>query len=115
MDYYNDHDPSCIAWMRELMADGLIPEGKIDERDIRTITAADLVGFRRVHLFAGICGWPLALHLAGWPDDRSVWTGSCPCQPFSSAGKRRGEEDERHLWPHFHRLIRECRPDTVFG
>lgn len=59
--------------------------------------------------------WPPALRLAGWPDDRAVWTGSCPCQPFSNAGKRRGTADERHLWPDWFRLIRERRPVAVFG
>lgn len=70
---------------------------------------------RRVHFFAGIGGWAEALRLAGWPDDREVWTGSCPCQPFSNAGKRRGTEDERHVWPEFRRLIAECKPPTIFG
>ncbi|MBK8123945.1 MAG: DNA cytosine methyltransferase [Dokdonella sp.] len=37
------------------------------------------------------------------------------CQPFSTAGKQRGCEDDRHLWPTFFRLIRECRPASVFG
>ena len=46
---------------------------------------------------------------------RSVWTGSCPCQPLSSAGQRKGHADERHLWPAFHRLIAERKPATVFG
>jgi DNA (cytosine-5)-methyltransferase 1 len=53
--------------------------------------------------------------MAGVPDDEPVWTGSCPCQPFSVAGKRRGTNDERHLWPEFHRLIAEFRPARVYG
>jgi len=53
--------------------------------------------------------------MAGWPDDRDVWTGSCPCQPFSAAGKRKGAADSRHLWPEFARLIAERRPARVFG
>nr|WP_234025808.1 DNA cytosine methyltransferase [Serratia marcescens] len=59
--------------------------------------------------------WSYALRNAGWPDDKPVWTGSCPCQPFSAAGKGCGFDDERHLWPHFHWLISECRPQHVFG
>jgi DNA (cytosine-5)-methyltransferase 1 len=63
----------------------------------------------------GIGGWSYALRLAEWPDDKPVWTGSCPCQPFSAAGKGEGFADERHLWPAFHHLIRVCRPSIVFG
>lgn len=76
---------------------------------------SDLAGFTQCHFFAGISGWGLALRQAGWPDDRSVWTGSCPCQPFSSAGRHKGFGDTRHLWPEFYRLISQCNPVTVFG
>ena len=51
----------------------------------------------------------LALRLAGWPDDRPVWTGSCPCQPFSAAGEGKAADDERHLWPDWFPLIAERR------
>ncbi len=44
-----------------------------------------------------------------------MWTGSCPCQPFSAAGKGGGVANERYLWPDFFRLISECRPAIVFG
>ena len=42
-----------------------------------------------------------------------VICGGYPCQPFSVAGRQRGQEDERHLWPEMYRLIRECRPRWV--
>lgn len=113
--YYNESDPFAAAWLRELIADGLIADGIVDQRSIVDVQPSDLAGFRQVHFFAGIGGWSLALRLAGLPDDRPVWTGSCPCQPFSTAGKQRGTADERHLWPEMFRLIRECRPSTVFG
>lgn len=113
--YYNEHDPLAAAWLRELISDGLIADGIVDERSITDVQPRDLDGFIQTHFFAGIGGWSYALRLAGWPDDRPVWTGSCPCQPFSTAGKKRGTEDPRHLWPQFRRLIRQCRPPVVFG
>ena len=113
--YYNEHDKFAAAWLRELIADGLIAPGDVDERSIEDVTPAELVGYRQCHFFAGIGVWSLALRLAGWPDDREIWTGSCPCQPFSAAGKRGGTTDERHLWPAFHHLISQCRPPVVFG
>ena len=113
--YYNEIDPFAAQWLRNLIAVGWIADGVVDERSIVEVTAADLAGFTQVHFFAGIGVWSWALRLAGWPDDREVWTGSCPCQPFSAAGKGKGTKDERHLWPEFFRLIGECRPPVVFG
>ena len=115
MILYNEIDPFAAQWLRNLAAANQITPGVVDERDIRTIKGADLAGVRRAHFFAGIGGWDYALRLAGWPEDREVWTGSCPCQPFSTAGKRKGEADERHLWPAFFQLIAECRPGVIFG
>lgn len=113
--YYNEIDPFAAQWLRELIKAGHIAPGEVDTRSIEDVAANDLAGFTQCHFFAGIGTWSYALRCAGWPDDRPVWTGSCPCQPFSTAGKRKGTADERHLWPAFFRLIRECRPDTVFG
>lgn len=113
--YYNENDPFAAAWLRELIRAGHIASGDVDERSIEDVKPGDLHGYRQCHFFAGIGGWSYALRLAGWPDDQPAWSGSCPCQPFSSAGQRAGFEDERHLWPAFHHLIRECRPSVVFG
>ncbi len=113
--YYNDIDPHACETLRRLIAEGLIAPGDVDGRSIADIQPADLAGYTQVHLFAGLGGWSLALRLAGWPDDRPVWTASCPCQPFSVAGKQQGADDERHLWPEALRLICECRPLVAIG
>ena len=141
--YYNENDPKAASWLRQLIKNGDIAHGEVDERSITEVQPSDLNGFTQVHLFAGIGGWSLALRIAGIPDDYPVWTGSCPCPPFSVAGKKKacpgcqsasllphpyrtgifaccdcGHQwfaAERHLWPEFHRLIKECRPAIVFG
>jgi DNA (cytosine-5)-methyltransferase 1 len=113
--YYNEIDPYAAQWLRNLIAAGHIAAGEVDERSIEDLKADDLRGFDQCHFFAGIGGWSIALKLAGWPDDRPVWTGSCPCQPFSAAGQGKAADDERHLWPAWLSLIAECRPATIFG
>jgi DNA (cytosine-5)-methyltransferase 1 len=113
--YYNELEPFAAEWLRNLIAAGHIAPGDVDERSIVEVQPDDVREYDQCHFFAGIGGWSYALRLAGWPDDRPVWTGSCPCQPFSVAGAQRGSEDERHLWPAFFRLIREYRPATVLG
>ncbi len=115
-EYHNEHDPYSAQWTRNLMSKGLIPDGFVDERDVRDVQPMDLWGYSRWHFFSGIAGWAYALRLAGVPDDYpGVWTGSCPCQPFSAAGRGKGFADERHLWPAWFQLIREYRPAIVFG
>jgi DNA (cytosine-5)-methyltransferase 1 len=113
--YYNEWERYPAQWIRNLAAAGHVAEGVVDERSIRDVRAVELVGHRQVHFFAGLGGWSYALRLAGWPDDRPVWTASCPCQPFSTAGKQRGLDDDRHLWPVLFELVRECRPAILFG
>lgn len=113
--YYNENDMFAATWLRELIKAGLIAPGDVDTRSIEDVRPDDLRGYVQHHFFAGIGVWSYALRLAGWPDDRPIWTGSCPCQPFSAAGKRGGAEDKRHLWPAWSRLVRECRPDTIIG
>ena len=113
--YYNEIDPFAAAWLRELIRAGEIAPGDVDERSIEDVTPSDLLGYTQCHFFAGIGVWSRALRSAGWSDDRQVWTGSCPCQPFSAAGKGKGLADERHLWPAFFHLIEVCGPELVFG
>jgi len=115
MNYYNEFDPYAAQWLRNLIEAGHLPNGEVDSRSIKDVKASELAGFVQCHFFAGLGGWSHALHLAGWPEDRPVWTGSCPCQPFSAAGAGGGVTDERHLWPVWFNLIRECRPRVVFG
>lgn len=50
-----------------------------------------------------------------WKGRIDVLTGGFPCQPFSIAGKRKGADDNRYLWPHMLRAIREIRPTWVIG
>ena len=113
--YYNEIEPYAAEWLRNLIAEGLIAPGDVDERSIEEVAPDELEGYTQCHFFAGTGGWGHALRLAGWPDERPVWTGSVPCQPLSSAGQRRGHADRRHLWPAFFRLIAERRPATLFG
>ncbi|MGM3189854.1 DNA cytosine methyltransferase [Dickeya dadantii subsp. dieffenbachiae] len=113
--YYNEIDKFAAQWLRNLIDAGHIAPGIVDTRSIEDVTPNDLKGFSQYHFFAGIGVWSYALRRAGWPDSRPAWTGSCPCQPFSAAGKKGGVADERHLWPSFFHLIQQCRPDVVFG
>ena len=113
--WYNEVESYAVDWLKRLIQSGAIAEGQVDGRGIQEIVAGDCAQVVQAHFFAGIGGWSHALRLAGWPDELPVWTGSCPCQPFSAAGKRGCFSDERHLWPEWFRLIRECRPPVIFG
>lgn len=113
--YYNEIDLFCAEWLANLMHERLIPHGNIDTRSISDVAPDDLKSYRQCHFFAGIGGWAYALRLADFPADREVWTGSCPCQPFSVAGQARGAADERHLWPHWFHLVAQRKPATILG
>lgn len=113
--YYNEIDPFCIEWLKNLIKKNLIADGDVDGRSIADVQSNDLKGYDQCHFFAGIGLWSYALRQAGVDDTEPVWTGSCPCQPFSTAGRQKGKEDERHLWPTWFRLIRECKPPVIFG
>jgi DNA (cytosine-5)-methyltransferase 1 len=113
--YYNEIDPYAAQWLRNLIAAGHIAPGEVDERSIEDVRPDDLKQYTQCHFFAGIGVWSYALRLSGWADDEPVWTMSCPCQPFSAAGKGAGFDDERHLWPSAQWLVAERRPAVVFG
>lgn len=117
--YYNEISVDAAAGISNLIAGGHITPGHVDTRSVVDVRPADLAGFERLHFFAGWAGWEHALSLAGWPEGQSVWTGSCPCQPWTRAGavhgRNRAFADDRHLWPAWFDLIRQCRPHTILG
>jgi DNA (cytosine-5)-methyltransferase 1 len=113
--FYNECDPTAAQWLRNLINVGHIAPGIVDERPIQEIEAFELSRFTQCHFFAGIGVWSYALRRAGWSDDRPVWTGSCPCQPFSNSGLQKGISDERHLWPYWEKLIADGKPSAVIG
>lgn len=113
--YYNEIDPYAAQWLRNSIDSGLLPKGFVDERDIRDVSPSFISGFGQCHFFAGIGVFPLALKVEGWRADREIWTGSCPCQPFSTAGTKKGFADERHLWPAWFHYIQIANPSVVLG
>lgn len=92
--YYNENNPFCAQWLRNLIAAGHLPAGDVDDRSIEDVEPADVAGYVQCHWFAGVGGWPLALRLAGVSPTAKVWTGSPPCQQNSNAaavhGRRTG-------------------------
>lgn len=113
--YYNEFEPYAAQWLRNLISKGHLPEGIVDDRDLRSVDKSDLKEFSHCHFFAGIGGWALAVKLANWPIELELWTGSAPCQPFSTNGKKKGMNDDRDLWPNFFELIEQSKPRNVMG
>ena len=78
--FYNDVNNFACCWLSNLMDAGEITPGVIDDRDIREISAGDLEGYDRVHLFAGIGGWERALRIAGnaiVPQVAAIFLSTC--------------------------------------
>lgn len=100
-------DPFCQEVLKKHW-----PEAKI-YGDIRTLTNADFWASRP----GNVAESGAEAHKKSRPDDRSIdlLTGGFPCQPFSQAGRRRGTEDDRHLWPEMLRVIQEFHPRWVIG
>src|ERR1700733_9883212 len=113
--FYNEVEPYCVKWLRNLIREGLIPDGDVDDRPIEEVEPKDVRPYTACHWFAGLGGWAYAGRLAGLPDDYRWWSGSVPCQPWSQAGNGKGFADERDLWPEFYRLVRERKPAILFG
>lgn len=100
--YYNEYDHTKAEHLRKLIREGKIPDGVVDERDLKEVPPEDLRGFVQCHFFADHGQWPLALRLADWPDDRPVWTG----YPI--------EAEERHYALRGRRFLFHFAPLHVF-
>jgi DNA (cytosine-5)-methyltransferase 1 len=113
MILYTDINPFCCRALDKLVDRRLLPVGDVWEGDIRGLHGLERL--TQIHFFCGIGGWPLALNLVRWPNDLPIWTGSCPCQPFSVSGEQHGTKDHRDLWPDFFSLIDQYHPPLVMG
>ena len=86
---------------------------------IETVAFCEIEPYAQRVLRKNFPGVPIIEDVRDFPADefQRPWliTGGYPCQPFSQAGKRRGEEDDRHLWPAMFEIIRSCRPDWVLA
>ncbi len=66
--YYNENNPKAAAWLRELIKEGLIADGDVDERSIEDVIPKELEGYRQCHFFAGIGGGSLTPLAHGIPE-----------------------------------------------
>lgn len=111
---YNEIDKYAAQWIRNLVEAGHVAPGEVEEAPLQTLDPECLKDVTQFHTCAGIATWSRALRDAGWPDDAEVFTASLPCQPFSTAGRKKGFDDERHLWPAYFKLVRERRPPVIY-
>lgn len=114
MHYYNEIDPYCCDVLRARIADGSLPNGFVDQRDIREVQPADLAGYVQCHFFAGIGGFPLGIKWAG-AEHIPIWTGGFPCQDISNANHAgKGIDGPKSgLWRELYRLVRKVRPERL--
>lgn len=110
--FYNDNKKECCLWLEELIRQNCLPSGKVQCCDVSSANPKDAI---QCHWFAGIGGWARALDTINWPSNMPVWTASLPCQPFSTAGKQKGFNDQRHLWPAFFEHVKDRTPPILFG
>lgn len=113
--YYNEFDGPAAHVLHHQVSNGVIAPGFVDIRSIKEVSPDVVRHFTQCHWFAGGGFWSVAARMAGWSDNRPLWTASCPCQPFSAAGKGGGTDDPRHLWPDLFRLVRAVRPPVLVG
>lgn len=112
---YNEIDPWAGQHLRNLSRAGHITAGRVLTKSVVDLKPEDVKDATLAHFFAGIGIWDLALAWAGLPEDVVTWTGSCPCQDFSTAGKQSGFGGERDLWSAWRDLIDDRRPVLIFG
>lgn len=116
--YYNEIEKFACDVIRANIQRGRLPDGYIDQRDIREVNPADLVGmgYKQLHLFAGIGVAAYACRLAGIPDDFSIGTFGFPCQDISAAGKGEGLEGKRSgLFYEAVRIFAVARPTWLLA
>jgi site-specific DNA-cytosine methylase len=106
--YYNDNNSFCCEVLRKNINAGHLPEGYVDERDIREVHASDFMGYNHVHLFAGIGAFAYAFNQARVPNSIRLLTIGFPCKNISNAGDKTGLAGHQSgLCPEAARLLRE--------
>jgi hypothetical protein len=99
--YYNDNDPRAAAWLRELIRDGVIPEGDVDERSITDVTADDVRGYTQCHWFAGIGGGRKPSVLPGGHQIGLFGPEAPPANPSPARGRGKAQRTSGTSGPSF--------------